>query len=209
MTTSLSPGQSTKVLDGYVKASTITATANTGTYNMSGSGATVDLGAANLYRYVNAQGVYNAGYSKGYAEGSTRTANAKVTYTAKHTHGDYCYPIATKIGPSTNSYMTWNDDYEPERTYDSRHHVATYTCSVCNKTFSWDERMRTWGESGENSYYMEQAIIKAENEFNAHLVGGRCTAGGYKCGKSTGTYTTTNATTLGEGDSIVSAVINF
>lgn len=164
---------------------------------MTGTGNTVDLGANNLYRYVNAKSVYDAGYTQGYAEGSTKTANANVTYTAKHTHGDYCYPIAEKT-----NVREWSAPRDDQSAYVVANYV-TFNCSVCGKSFDG------MVNDGDYRYPSDYHWQTANNAFNAHLTAGRCTAGGYKCGKSTGTYTTTNVTTLGEGDSVISAVINF
>lgn len=124
---------------------------------------------------------YQSGYAKGVAD--SKSTSAKITYTINHVHGDYCYPIPTA------QYSSSHKDGGPYK--------RSVTCSVCGAYFShtsgggWPSDEQVYGP-----YY-------------EHLVNGRCTAKGYQCGKVHGNRTTTDVKTLGSGDSLVSANIQF
>ncbi len=66
----LNPNASYTLPAGYYSGGTITANPNTQTYTFpaNSTGATADLGVANLYRYVNATNVYNKGKTDGQNE---------------------------------------------------------------------------------------------------------------------------------------------
>ena len=76
----LNPGSSYTLAAGYYTGGTVAANANTQTYTYAANstGGTVDLGAANLYRYVNASNVYTKGKADGVASTNATATGAQV-----------------------------------------------------------------------------------------------------------------------------------
>lgn len=105
-TQALNPGGSFVIPAGYHNGSgKITANANTGTYTYpaNSTGGTVDMGVANLNRYVNATNVYNKGVADADARANTNSTNYKTGYNAG---------VASTTGTATASqilsgYTAW------------------------------------------------------------------------------------------------------
>ena len=137
-------------------------------------------------------------YQMGVTDGATgsKTKDVDVTYTVAHTHGDYCYPIASK------TERAWRDDPHYLGGGDWSEHgiIAQVTCNVCGAY---------WRGDVADDYRYDVAYQYPRNAYANHLRLGRCPNKGYQCGKTAGEYTTTDVTTLGTGDSVLSATIKY
>ena len=142
-------------------------------------------------------GGYNSGYSAGYAQGvaKAQSSTATVTYTVKHVHGAYCKP-----SPSFIYHGTTSDMHSDGERYEFYGH-----CSVCGNSYGLSKKASDVESEGE-AYYIQ----RAEDRYKAHLTSsGECPYATITCGKAEGTRTTTNTSTLGAGDTVISAVVNF
>ncbi len=72
---------------------------------------------------------YQAGYAEGVAAGTT-SSSATITYTVKHAHGEYCYPIPTGSYTASEGHETADDGHSTVKYYS-----RWVTCSACDKTF--------------------------------------------------------------------------
>lgn len=99
----LNPGGSYTLAAGYYSGGTVKANANTQTYTYpaNSTGATVDLGASNLYRYVNAANVYN----KGKADGKASITGGNAT-AAKILSGSTAYVNAVLVTGTMANYSS-------------------------------------------------------------------------------------------------------
>lgn len=152
---------------------------------------------------LSSAGAYDAGYNRGLAEGTARSfsTNATVTYTVHHAHIDSCYSYPIYTGYTVV-------DVRPE--HDSDLNIDRWSTTVrCNTCGACAERAT---HQGRGKDYSESRAV--ENLMKQHTtINGvtYCTSAGkvLTCGKAAGSFTTTNAPSLGAGDRIVSAVINY
>lgn len=148
-------------------------------------------------------------YAMGKTAASIDTTNISVKYNVNHTHGDYCYPIAS-YSLTRSQFNGYGDDHDNDsgHDWDTTHVRYTATCSICGGSYSGEARNRH--KNTVKSETESSARSQCISSFNSHLIaGGRCSRAGYKCGKAEGTQTVTDVSTLGAGDSVISATIEF
>ena len=152
--------------------------------------------------------VYKAGYDAGYvvgaASGSASSDVTKITYTVRHTHVNGCYGLINPPASAVlNQWVTSGDDGSGG--YVDDYH-ASYTCSYCKTVIA----------RGDKKWDKAEALRRAQAQLatQRHVVNGKCMA--YKiqsstptCGKTPGDRTTQDIATLGVGDSVVSATVDF
>ncbi len=184
---------------------------NTGTYTFpSGSkGTQFDMSETNNIRYVDATNVYTRGYGDGYTDGlvAGQSSTVNVQYEIRHVHGDYCYPVPSTINESYSGiYYVKHCDYDGERDtwYDNYRMDCTLECSACHQTFTGISSHRH-----EHHVNSGEARGNAMAAFNSHLTLGRCHNAGYACNKSEGTQIVNNVSSLGTGDTVIRAIVNY
>ena len=136
-------------------------------------------------------------YQMGLTAGATNTnlGNVTVTYTVQHAHVDGCYSRG-KPAYYISSHSTENDDGRTK-------YYGYATCSVCGKSWHCSLGYKDWGTLEGDALYDAKA--------SGHISNGMCynTAPTLSCGKTPGTYTTTDTATLGVGDTVTKAEITF
>lgn len=178
-----------------------TSTVQAGYYSggsLSSNGA-YDTGYSTGYSAGNSAG-YNSGYNAGYAQGvaKAQSTTATVTYTVRHTHVDGCYSRGKA------AYFIQSHDQEYDADWGSTKVYGYATCSVCGQQWHC-----SGGPDADWRSLAGDAEAKARD--SGHLVNGMCynTTPSLSCGKTEGIRTTTNTATLGTGDTVISAVVNF
>ena len=136
--------------------------------------------------------VYKAGYTEGAAAAAANRPNVSITYRVRHTHGSWCYPEAKPLHSEWTGNKLQDDGHSWARKWES-----TTTCSVCGE--SWTARSGN-GWPGHDG---------PDGKFYNHLVNGKCPKASLCCGKPEGEYTTTNAISIGTGDTLVSAEVRY
>ncbi len=139
--------------------------------------------------YESIDDAISTAYQMGLTNGATTTNldNVSITYTVRHTHGNYCYPTRSLVlnGTRTASAGNGKNSYR-----------TTGTCTACGQTFD-----SGWVESSSGSGRSVDYVYT--------IYGGHSCNPIRNCGLDEGTRTTSDATTLKAGDEVVSATITY
>ena len=152
-----------------------------------------------------------AGYYDNVDISTTLNPIGKVTYTVSHTHGSYCYPVPEMVNGKARS-PEGTERLDNGVTITMVYHYYDVECSICGKKFTGNGGSRSRNSGGYEQSRMNNAKALAEKAFNKHLVDGRCPNTDESmrtCGKDEGERIVTDVTTLQEGDSVVSATIDY
>lgn len=139
---------------------------------------------------------YDTGYKAGCADGAATAVanrpNVNITYRVRHTHGSYCYEEAIPEHSEWKGNRPQGDGHSVVKKWES-----TTRCSVCKQS---------WTDSSGNGWPGHDGT---DGRFYNHLVNGRCPQAKVCCGKPEGEYTTTNAISIGSGDTLVAAEVRY